>query len=46
MALACDIVVASEAASFSEIFVHVGLIPDGGPISSCRGSSAWPKPKS
>ena len=30
MALACDIIVASEAASFSEIFVHVGLIPDGG----------------
>jgi 2-(1,2-epoxy-1,2-dihydrophenyl)acetyl-CoA isomerase len=30
MALACDIIVASEAASFSEIFVHIGLIPDGG----------------
>jgi 2-(1,2-epoxy-1,2-dihydrophenyl)acetyl-CoA isomerase len=30
MALACDIVVASEGASFSEIFVRVGLIPDGG----------------
>jgi len=30
MVLACDIVVASEAASFSEIFVHIGLIPDGG----------------
>jgi len=30
MALACDIIVASETASFSEIFVHVGLIPDGG----------------
>ena len=30
MALACDIVVASEEASFSEIFVRVGLIPDGG----------------
>jgi len=30
MALACDIIVASEEASFSEIFVRVGLIPDGG----------------
>jgi 2-(1,2-epoxy-1,2-dihydrophenyl)acetyl-CoA isomerase len=28
--LACDIIVASEEASFSEIFVRVGLIPDGG----------------
>jgi len=30
MALACDIIVASEGASFSEIFIHIGLIPDGG----------------
>jgi len=30
MVLACDIVVASEEASFSEIFVRIGLIPDGG----------------
>jgi len=30
MALACDIIVASEDASFSEIFVRIGLIPDGG----------------
>ncbi|MBI5967137.1 MAG: enoyl-CoA hydratase [Deltaproteobacteria bacterium] len=30
MVLACDIIVASEEASFSEIFVRIGLIPDGG----------------
>ena len=30
LALACDFVVASEAASFVQSFVHVGLIPDSG----------------
>jgi len=47
MALACDIIVwLPKRLSFSEIFVHVGLIPDGGgAFPSCRESSAWPKPK-
>ncbi len=30
MALACDLRLASQNAKFSEIFIHVGLIPDGG----------------
>lgn len=30
IALACDILVASESAVFSEIFVRIGLMPDGG----------------
>jgi 2-(1,2-epoxy-1,2-dihydrophenyl)acetyl-CoA isomerase len=30
LALACDFVIASEAASFVQSFVHVGLIPDSG----------------
>ncbi len=30
LALACDLRLASEAAVFSELFVKVGLIPDGG----------------
>lgn len=30
MALACDIILASEGAKFSEIFVKVGLVPDAG----------------
>lgn len=30
LALACDFVVAAEAASFVQSFVHVGLIPDSG----------------
>ncbi|NOY76399.1 MAG: 2-(1,2-epoxy-1,2-dihydrophenyl)acetyl-CoA isomerase [Calditrichaeota bacterium] len=30
LALMCDLRVASERAQFSEIFIHVGLIPDGG----------------
>jgi 2-(1,2-epoxy-1,2-dihydrophenyl)acetyl-CoA isomerase len=29
-ALACDFVIASENAMFSEIFIHIGLVPDGG----------------
>ncbi len=30
LALACDIRVASESASFIEAFIHVGLVPDSG----------------
>lgn len=30
LALACDMRLASERAQFAELFVHVGLIPDGG----------------
>lgn len=30
MALACDIILASDQAKFSEIFVKVGLVPDAG----------------
>jgi 2-(1,2-epoxy-1,2-dihydrophenyl)acetyl-CoA isomerase len=29
-ALACDLVIASEAALFAQIFVRIGLMPDGG----------------
>ena len=32
MALAADMVVASETAVFSQVFRHVGLVPDGGAI--------------
>lgn len=30
LALACDLIIASEAALFSQIFVKIGLMPDGG----------------
>lgn len=32
LALACDLIVASESARFSQIFNKIGLIPDGGSI--------------
>jgi 2-(1,2-epoxy-1,2-dihydrophenyl)acetyl-CoA isomerase len=36
MALACDMVVASETAVFSQVFRNVGLVPDGGAIYFLR----------
>lgn len=30
LALACDIIIASENASFTEAFIHIGLVPDSG----------------
>ena len=32
MAMACDMIVASETAIFSQVFRNVGLVPDGGAI--------------
>jgi 2-(1,2-epoxy-1,2-dihydrophenyl)acetyl-CoA isomerase len=37
MALACDIVVASDDSRFSEIFVRRGLSVDGGGHGHCLG---------
>ncbi len=39
MALACDLVVASETAVFSQVFRNVGLVPDGGCRRPARAGS-------
>ena len=36
-ALACDIIVASEQAVFGQVFVKIGLMPDGAAPFSCPG---------
>lgn len=45
MALSCDFVVASEAATFVWSYIKRGLIPDGGGLYSCRGVSDWRRPR-
>jgi 2-(1,2-epoxy-1,2-dihydrophenyl)acetyl-CoA isomerase len=40
IALACDIVVATQSASFIQAVCKIGLIPDSAARISCRGSSA------
>lgn len=32
MALACDAVIASDTAKFSQVFRHIGVVPDGGAV--------------
>jgi len=44
LALACDIVLAGEGASFVQAFARIGLIPDCGGTCFCRALSAWPAP--
>jgi 2-(1,2-epoxy-1,2-dihydrophenyl)acetyl-CoA isomerase len=43
IALACDIVVASEKASFLQAFAHIGLIPDSGGTYSLPRLIGWQK---
>lgn len=41
LALAADVVIACESASFIQAFTRIGLIPDAGGTISCRAPSAW-----
>ena len=43
IALACDIVVASEKASFLQAFAHIGLIPDSGGTYTLPRLIGWQK---
>src|SRR5438270_9405331 len=45
IALACDLVVASTTARFSQIFRRIGLAPDGGPIWFLTRRLGMPKAK-
>ena len=44
IALACDIVIAADTASFLQAFIKIGLIPDNGAPSFSPAWSAWPGP--
>ena len=45
IALACDLIVASETARFSQVFRRIGLAPDGGAIWFLTRRMAWRAPR-